>query len=184
MTIVGVSSTVSHTALNVAPKPEIYLPFSQHPGSSLTLVVLTASAPESLAAAVQREAAELDRELPVSKFLLMDDHVARSIAQPRLYTVQLLIFAAFAIVLTAVSIYGVTAYSVTQRTHEIGIRMALGAWPRDILKMVVSQAMTLTLGDRAAALEEYRAVQALDPGSAGDLFRAIHQGQILAASRK
>ena len=117
------------------------------------LVVRTSSAdPLALAAAVRGEVAAIDRDQPVSAVRAMREVVSGSVAQQRFRTLLLATFAGVALLLAGVGIYGVIAYSVTHRTHEIGIRMALGAGAGDILKMVVGQGMALALAGVAVGL--------------------------------
>jgi putative ABC transport system permease protein len=143
--VVGVVADVKFTALNVASSEEFYLPLEQSPSAGGTLIVHSPTDPESLAAAVRAKLAEQDSTLPVSKVASMDAIVAQSIAQPRILSKFVALFAAFALLLAAIGIYGVMAYSVAARTQEIGIRMSLGANPRDILKLIVRQGMRLAL---------------------------------------
>jgi putative ABC transport system permease protein len=145
MTVVGVVDPVSHTALQVASQPEVYLPFQQNPGLNLTLVARTTSDPKAFAGAVRREVSALDKDLPVSNMKFMDEIIGKSVAQPRVYALLLGIFAGLALILASIGIYGVMSYSVTQRIHEIGIRMALGARPIDVLKLIVRQGLVLAL---------------------------------------
>ena len=145
MTVVGVVAPVSHTALQVASQPEVYLPFQQNPGLNLTLVARTTADPKGFAGAVRREVSALDKDLPVSNMKFMDEIIGKSVAQPRVYALLLGIFAGLALILASIGIYGVMSYSVTQRIHEIGIRMALGARPIDVLKLIVRQGLVLAL---------------------------------------
>jgi putative ABC transport system permease protein len=92
---------------------------------------------------VRREVSALDKDLPVSNIKFMDEIIGKSVAQPRVYALLLGIFAGLALVLASIGIYGVMSYSVTQRTHEIGIRMALGARPGDVLRLIIKQGMIL-----------------------------------------
>jgi putative ABC transport system permease protein len=152
MEIVGVVGDVKFTGLNTPYIPEMYMPQAQNPAATMTLVVRSTSNPQPLIAAVRQKTAEIDRDLPFSGVASMSDVVSASVAQPRLTTQFTGFFAALALLLTAVGIYGVLAYSVTQRIHEMGIRMALGASRGEILKMVVGQGMKLVLCGLALGL--------------------------------
>lgn len=142
--IIGLVGNVKHLALKNDDSPEMYVPEAQIPFNRLSLVIRTSvSDPAALTAAVRRELAAMDRSVPLTSVHVFDDYVSRSLARPRFNALLLSIFAGTALVLTAIGIYGVMAYSVAQRTNEIGIRIALGAAQLAIFRLVVGQAMAL-----------------------------------------
>ena len=142
--IVGVVGNVKHLSLKNEDSPEMYLPQTQIPFNIMSIVVRTSvSNPNALTNSVRKELAALDATIPLTSVRVFDEYISRSLARPRFNTLLLSIFAGTALLLTAIGIYGVMAYSVSQRTNEIGIRIALGAGKSSIFRLVVGQAMTL-----------------------------------------
>ncbi len=142
--IVGVVGNVKHSSLRKDDSPEMYLPRKQIPFNIMSLVVRTSVAnPSVLTSAIRKELAATDASIPLTSVRVFYEYISRSLARPRFNALLLSIFAGTALVLTAIGIYGVIAYSVAQRTNEIGIRMALGAPQSNIFRLVVGQAMTL-----------------------------------------
>ena len=143
--VIGVVSDVKFNALNAANVEEMYLPLEQNPWLATTLIIRASANPQALVSGVRAKIAEVDPHLPVTGIATMDSVVGNSIAQPRLIMQFVGVFAGFALLLAAIGIYGVMAYSVSARRQEMGIRMSLGAEPADIVKMVVGQGMRLAL---------------------------------------
>jgi putative ABC transport system permease protein len=143
-TIVGVVSAVRHQRVQEDTRMSVYLPHQKIPISGMSLVARTSVNPHEFIGAVRREVAQLDPNLPVSEVATMDEVVAEAIWQPRLYALLFAVFAGGALLLALIGIYGVMAFLVQTRTHEIGVRMALGATARDVFRLIVGRGMKLT----------------------------------------
>jgi putative ABC transport system permease protein len=142
LAVIGVVGDVLHGGLSAAPIPEIFLPHQQAPVASLAVMVRTSMDPSLLAATVREEVGALDHDLPVP-LTTMDQVVSRSIAGQRFNALLIGAFGALALGLSVVGVFGVINYSVAQRTHEIGVRIALGANRGDIFKIIIGQGMRL-----------------------------------------
>jgi predicted permease len=143
VTVVGVAADVSNLSLAAAPQAEIYLPFAQRPWASMNLLLRTAGDPRNWSAAGRAAVAAADRDQPVTDIETMEGVLASSTAQQRFSVFLLGVFSVTALVLAAVGLYGTIAYSVAERTQEMGIRIAMGAEARDILRMVLEQGLAI-----------------------------------------
>ena len=144
-TVVGVVGDVRNRGLDAQAQAAFFVPFSQSPDSAMEVVLLTAVEPTSMATVVRNAVAAIDPEQPVFDISTMDERLAASVAPRRCNLVLLASFALLAMLLAGVGIYGVVSYTVAERTHEVGVRMALGAQRRDVLKLIVAQGMVLLL---------------------------------------
>ncbi|MFL6257621.1 MAG: ABC transporter permease [Pyrinomonadaceae bacterium] len=144
-TVVGVVGDVHHWGLEAEPLPQIYLTYLQDPPAHMTFVVRSAGDPRALASSLRATVGALDKDLPVTNLRTMDEILADSVARRRFVMILFGAFAVLALLLAAVGIYGVISYYVAQRTQELGIRIALGARPLDIVKLVVGQSLLPTV---------------------------------------
>jgi predicted permease len=191
-TIVGVVGDIRHEGLAEEAQPEIYMPHPQFALPNLSLVLRTTGDPLAVVSAVRREVRALDKDQPVALVQTLEEHISQSVLQPRLMMILLSTFAGLALVLAAVGVYAMMSYSVSQRRGEIGIRIALGALKKDILRLVVGQAalllaVSLTIG-LAAALAAARLLRSLlyevgiwDPFTFGSIVFLLSLVAMLAA---
>ena len=141
--IIGVTANVRSLELREEAPPELYFTSKQNLFQNMAIVVRSTVEPESLAPALRQAVAEVDRSVPVSEVKTMEHIVSESVTQPRFNLFLLGVFGAVALLLSVAGIYGVTVYTVTQRTHELGIRIALGAQVGDVLRMILGQGMAV-----------------------------------------
>ena len=150
--IVGVVGDVKHRNLWQSPDPESYVPYDQDPIGGMDVVVRADGDPMTLLPALRAQVLALDPELPVYKAKRMEEYVAASIAQRRFTSLLCAIFAGAGLLLAIVGLFGVMSYSVVQRTHEIGVRVAVGAEKTDILRLILKEGMVITSAGLAVGL--------------------------------
>ena len=144
LTIVGVVDDVRDTGMNVESRGTLYLPLTQTSEYSMWLAVRTTPGAPGVAKALREAVGAINKDLPLSHLGSLEDRVSGAVAEPRFSMLMLGIFAGIALLLAAIGIYGVISYSVAQRTHELGVRIALGARRVDVVGMVVRQVLTMT----------------------------------------
>jgi ABC-type antimicrobial peptide transport system permease subunit len=192
MTVIGVAGDVRNRRLDEPPPPILYRSLDQSSGLALSLLLRTSGDAPGLGALVQRELHEVDANLPLYSVRTMDDLLAGTVS-PRQFLMRILaVFGAAAVGLVLLGTYGVISYSVTQRTREIGIRMAIGAQQRDVSRMVVRQGLALTgvgagvglagaLGLSQLIKSQLFGVQPSDPGTLVSVLAVMSLVTIVAA---
>ncbi len=143
MEIVGLVKDVKYDGVRESAESAYYLPYAQMPARGQEILIKTAGDPVSIVPAIRAEINALDPGIPLVRLTTLDDRIAQAVGEPRFQTSLLLVFSGIALVLAAVGIYGVLSYSISLRTHEIGVRISVGASRYDVLRMVIVEGMTL-----------------------------------------
>jgi len=150
--IVGVVDDVRQFGLARAPEPEMYLPYDQTPVRQMTVVARTTASPEAVFAAARAAVHDIDAALPLFELTTLERHFQDSAARPRLYMTLLMSFAGVAVLLAAIGLYGVVSYSVRQQSHELGVRIALGASRADVVRLVLGSSLRVTVSGAALGI--------------------------------
>lgn len=143
--IVGIAGDVKHYSLDSETPDQNYVPYAQDSYGFVTLAVRTAADPKSFASALRGQVGSIDKDLPVASIMTMEKVLSDAVARQRFSMILLTVFAAAALALAGVGLYGVMSYSAAQRTHEVGVRMALGAGQRHVLRLIVGHGLALAL---------------------------------------
>jgi putative ABC transport system permease protein len=151
-TIIAVVGDVRHHPLDAAPQPTLYIPYTQAPDRSMTLVIRTSADPTRMAGAVRARIQSVDANQSVYEVRTMQRTIADAVAEIRIAAFWMTMLGVVALLLSGVGIYGVVSYSVAERTREIGIRVALGAQPRNVVRLIIGQAARLLVAGLALGL--------------------------------